>query len=74
MSLVKNSSWFRRIGFAAVAALSLGTAAIASRPAQAHDYGRARGPAVASIHRVSHFPQFFFGFGHRWHPVYHHWR
>lgn len=72
MSLT-NNRWFRRIGFAAVAVLTLGTTAIATSPAQAHEFQH-RGPAASAFHRTSHYPRYFFGFGHRWHPVYHHWR
>lgn len=35
MSLLMRTKWFRRLGFAAVAALGLGAAAIPTMPAQA---------------------------------------
>jgi hypothetical protein len=62
-----QNRWFRRVGFAAIAALSLGASAAMTSPAQAHDFGH-RAP-VASVHHASFFPRVFFGFGgqHHWH-------
>lgn len=77
MSLTQNR-WFRRFGLAAIAAVALGTAAMTTAPAQAHEYGY-RGPVIA--YHASYFPRLFFG--HTWdhrdhwdHRDYaeHHWR
>ena len=65
-------SWFCRIGFAAVAALSLGATTLASSPVQAQEF-HGRPPIAAAWHRVSHFPRFFFGHGHYGHH-YGYWR
>jgi hypothetical protein len=65
MSLTQNR-WFRRLGFGAIAALSLCAATLMTGPAQADDYGY-RGPT--GVHHASYAPRFFYGFGgeHRWH-------
>jgi hypothetical protein len=83
MSLAKNR-WFRRIGFAVVAIAALGTGAVMSSPAQAFEHRdrapvatswhRDRAHSVTSWHRASHFPRFFYGFGHHWHPRHHYSR
>ena len=65
MSLTQNH-WFRRVGFATIAALGLGASAMMASPAQAHEYGH-RVPVVTSVQHASFFPRFFFGFGHHWH-------
>lgn len=68
MSLTQNR-WFRRLGYAAIAALSLGALAMPTAAAQARpmDY---RAPVVAE-HHAAYFPRFFFGFGHGY--QWHHW-
>ena len=62
MSLMQNR-WFRRVGFATIAALGLGLSGMATTPAQARDFGH-RAPVAASAHHVSFFPRLLFGFGH----------
>lgn len=66
MSLTKDR-WFRRLGFGAIAAVSLGAAAMSTSPAQAHDFAQAhhfdrRAPVVA-VHHPSYFPRVVFWFG-----------
>lgn len=64
MSGLTQNRWFRRLGFGAIAALSL-CAVTSLSPAQAHEYGH-RTPAVAA-HHVSFVSRFFYGFGgHHW--------
>lgn len=64
MSLMQ-SRIFRRVGFAAVAALMLGAGAMAATPAQAHDYAYRAPVAHAAV--FHHSP---FGFwGHPWHHI-----
>lgn len=77
MSLTQNR-WFRRVGFATIAALGLGLSAAAAAPAQAHDFGRGA-PIAARLHHASFLPRLFFGFGeghyrHGGDHWGHHWR
>lgn len=66
MSLTQNR-WFRRLGFAAVAALGVAGSAMLTAPAQAHDFAYHRAPIV---HHTAFFPRIFFG----WHQGYgNHW-
>jgi hypothetical protein len=74
MSLTQNR-WFRRLGFAGIAALGLGISAMLTNPAQAHEFGY-RAPVV---HHAAFFPRIFFGYGGAHHGHYgdhweHHWR
>jgi hypothetical protein len=76
MSLTQNR-WFRRFGFAVIAALSLGASAMMTNPAQAHEFGY-RAPVVA-MHRAAYVPRLFFGHGwgyggYYWHHGDHRWR
>jgi hypothetical protein len=64
MSRLTQNRWFRRFGFGAFAALSLG-ALVSTSPAEAREYGY-RAPVA---HHAAFFPRVFFGGGHYWH----HW-
>jgi len=75
MSLTQNR-WFRRLGFGALAAVALGTAAMTTVPAQAREFGYYHPAPV--VQHAAFFPRFFFGVGgHHWdhHDRWdHHWR
>jgi hypothetical protein len=60
------------MGFAAIAALSLGASAMSSSPAQAREFDH-RAP-MAAAHHASYFLRSFFGYGHPWHHGDHRWR
>lgn len=69
MSLMQNR-WFRRLGFGAVAALSLFAVSPASQ-AQAREYGYR---APVAVHHASFLPRVFFGHGPHWQHRDHYWR
>ncbi|HXP04051.1 MAG TPA: hypothetical protein VN808_08005 [Stellaceae bacterium] len=79
MPLTQNR-WYRRLGFGAIAAVSLGAAAMMTSPAQAQDYGYR--PPVVAMHYPYYAPRIFFGFGGGYHQDRwdhgnrwdHHWR
>lgn len=73
MSLLTQNRWFRRFGFGAIAALSLGAAVMSTAPAQAREFAP-RAP-IAAVHHASYFPRFFYGYGgYHWYHWDHRWR
>ena len=69
MSRLTQSRWLRRLGFGAVAALSL-FAMAPSQQAQAHEYGY-HAPVA---HHAAFVPRFFGFGGYHSHHWGHHWR
>ncbi|HVH79353.1 MAG TPA: hypothetical protein VM782_08180 [Stellaceae bacterium] len=58
---LKQNRWFRRLGIAAVVAMTLGTATMMTNSAQAHEFAY-RGPA-AMVQPSAYFRPFFLTFG-----------